>query len=87
MKTQPDVIIAQAFRFIHNIPMDIVDQAFPIEEFGWLNRHLNEKYQNYCRREGYASPKAVLNFFASLDAENTRVFCRTIAKITNRNLL
>lgn len=74
-------LIKNVFSFIHNIPIGIIDLAWPKDKYGWLNDHLNEKYKSFCIKEGYASPNAILSFFATLDSENAMIFCRKIDQI------
>lgn len=81
-EANPDAkLIKSVFSFIHNIPIGIIDLAWPKDQYGWLNDHLNEKYKSFCIKEGYASPNAILSFFATLDSENAMIFCRKIDQI------
>ncbi len=86
METQVNQLltISRVFELIHNIPANIIDQIWPCDEDKWINSHLKSKYWAYCSREGYASPNAVLSFFASLDSANKQRFCAFFAALINK---
>lgn len=79
-------LLHAAFRMIHWIPVDIIDQVWPESEYGFLNGHFRSKYTGYCSKEGYASPNAILRFFAELDTTNSRLFCEFFARNLHKHL-
>ncbi|MDP2234976.1 MAG: hypothetical protein Q8R90_07380 [Bacteroidales bacterium] len=79
-ESNANVIIA-VFRFIHNIPSGIIDQVWNPDTYGWMNTHFKTKYEGFCKKEGYASPNAILQFAATLDEENLKLFSEKIDQI------
>jgi hypothetical protein len=74
-------MIRNVFAFIHNIPVNIIDQTWPVEDYGSLNGHLKSKYNSFCEAEGYASANAILRFFSSLSSDNARLFSEKIHQL------
>ncbi len=77
----PSELIHSTFAFLHSIPPNFIEVAWPEAVHGHFHRHLKYKYLNTCMKEGYASPTAIIKFYASLDAENSRIFLATMQKL------
>ncbi len=74
-------LIDNVFEFINNIPVDIIDQTWPKDKFGYLNQHFTQKYLNTCRYENGATASAVLRFVNELSGPNRTAFCTKVYEI------
>lgn len=75
MKTT--AVIQNTLNFLMWIPYDFVEQIWANDP---LKSHLVAKYNGYCRKEGYASANAILQFYNNLDLGNQEKFAEGIQK-------
>ena len=73
-----NIVIKKTFEFIFNFSMDVFDIAWPTTDESILNRHLHEKFEGCCSRDGYASANAIMSFMCELSESNRMKFCKAI---------
>ncbi len=77
----PAELIHSTFAFLYNFPPNFIETCWPKAVNRVFHTHLLYKYLDACKDEGYASPSAILKFYAQLDADNQAIFLSTMSKL------
>lgn len=72
----PAQSIESTFNFIYNFPPTFIEETWKEEPM--LVKHLTEKFESLCIKDGFASANAFTKFFFSLSSHNKQKLCEFI---------